>query len=192
MFYDLTTAPELGRIVRASGVRGKKGTVTVREWRGPQRMNSYWDGGSKDEYALVELGSLKVWTVPDSHPHFDRKPNGDRCGILELRELPPGTCLVVGGVSCGKPATIELQFRPENLAALLPAPEVTPLSAQAISALRIISNIRGGFRIGEFQRAGLGTYGGTNPAIVELAAAGLVTINKAGSVALTTAGRNRA
>jgi hypothetical protein len=192
MYYDLTTAPELDRIVRASGVRGKKGTVTVREWRGPQRMNSYWDGGSKDEYALVELGTLKVWTVPDSHPHFDRKPNGDRCGILELRELPEGTCLVSGGVFCGKPATITLHFRPENLALLLPSPDATALSAQALSALRILRSIRGGFRLGEFQRAGLGRYGGDNPAVLELVAAGMVTVNKAGSVSITTAGRNRA
>ena len=50
--------------------------------------------------------------------------------------------------------------------------------------------MRGGYRADEFARAGLGKYGADNPLVVELAAAGLVSINKAGAVAVTTAGRN--
>ena len=192
MYYDLATTPELKRIVQTAAVRGKQGTVQVREFTGPRRMNSYWDGGSRDEFALVDLATMQTWRVPTTHPHYDRLPNGERCGDLELRELPPGTCLVSGGVFRGKPASLTLHFRPENLAALLPAPDVAVLTPEARSALRIIDSIRGGCRDDEFRRAGLGRYSADNPAVGELVRAGMVKVNKAGAVAVTTEGRNRA
>ena len=89
--------PSVSRILQASGVRYRKSTATVGVFNGPVSMNSYWDGGSKDEYALVNLATLEVWSMPTSHPYFDRNPDGERIGNVELNELPPGVVLVEGG-----------------------------------------------------------------------------------------------
>lgn len=187
--YVESKLPEIKRIIEASGVRGKQGDVAVVEFVGPKNVNSYWDDGSRSEYAIVDLDSCRAWQVPSTHPFYDRRPDGERCGNLELRELPPNCCLVQGGTFCGKNATYRLHFRPENLAKLLPS-QSAELSEGAKSALRIICSIKGGYRQDEFTRAGLGRYGADSPLIQELKSAGFVTINKAGAIAVTTAGRN--
>lgn len=190
MFIE-STSPEVSRILNAAkGVAGKRnGDVAIGVFSGPRTMNSYWDDGSKDEFALVDLVTYQRWQVPSTHPFYDRLPNGDRCGNLELNELPPNTCLVEGGYYRGKPRSFRIHLRDENLAKLLPAPSAE-ISEKAKSALNIIRSMRGGYRADEFSRAGLGAYGQTNPLVVELQSAGFVTINKAGAIAITTAGRN--
>ena len=182
--------PEISRVVRASGVNGKRnGDVSVIEFRGPRTLNSYWDGGSKEEYCLVDMVTLKTWSMPTSHPYFDRRPDGQRCGNLEIAELPPNVCLVQGGTFCGKPASIRIHVRPENLEPLLPAPG-PELSDAARKALNIIGGIKGGYRRDEFSRANLGPYAADNPVVAELELAGLVKVNKAGAISITTAGKN--
>ena len=45
--------------------------ATIFEFRKPC-INSYWDGGSKDVYALVRLTDLRSLPLPSStHPYFD-------------------------------------------------------------------------------------------------------------------------
>ena len=191
MHYEAST-PELARILEAArGVNGKRrGDVVVKEFRGPINVNSYWDDGSKDEYCLVDLASLECWQVPTSHPYFDRKTNGERCGELELRELPPNVCLVQGGYFCGKSATYRLHFHPDNLAKLLPDSSAPTVSDKAKAALNVICGIKSSYRQDEFNRSGLGMYGANNPLVAELKAAGFVKVNKAGAISVTTAGRN--
>jgi hypothetical protein len=186
MFIKANTA-ELRPILSATFPRNRK-DVSVKEFIGPLRCNSYWDGGSKDEYFLCSLADGKRIQFPTSHPYFDRCSDGDRAGILEVRELPEGTCLVQGGTTMGKPATVTVYFRSENLAKLLPPP--VALSESARKALGIIRSIRGGYRQDEFSRANLGRYSADNQSIVELKDAGLVKVNKAGAISITTNGRN--
>lgn len=191
MYIEASSHEIRGILDAARGVAGKRNSaVSVGVFHGPRTMNSYWDEGSRDEFCLVELRTLKSWQVPTSHPYFDRLPSGDRCGNLQLSELPPNTCLVEGGYCRGKARTFRLHFREENLAKLLPAPDANPMSDSAKSALNIIASYRGGYRADEFARSGLGYYGPQNPSVQELQKAGLVSINKAGSIQVTTAGRN--
>lgn len=188
--YVPAKTPEIKRIIDAARVNGKRnGDVSIDEFRGPISMNSYWDGGSKDEFALVDLETLKTWSMPTSHPYFDRRPNGERCGNLELSELPPNVCLVEGGYFCGKPATLKIRLRSENMARLLPKPGPS-VSKRALDALNTIAGIKSSYRAEEFRRAHLGTYGADNPYVKELKKAGYVKINKAGAISVTTAGRN--
>ena len=189
--YMQASSPEVRRILdAASGVNGKRnGDVSVGVFSGPRIMNSYWDDGSKDEFALVDLVEYRSWSVPSTHPFYDRVPSGDRCGQLQLAELPPDTCLVEGGYFRGKPRSFRIHFRNENLAKLLPGP-TAELSDGAKSALSIIASHQGGYRQDAFDRAGLGKYNAQNPLVVELESAGMVKINKAGAIAVTTAGRN--
>lgn len=181
------TEPGIREIVEATFPANRK-DVAVSEFRGPVNVNSYWDGGSKEEYAIYDLCQRKAYGVPSSHPYFDRQENGARCGNLELSELPPNCVLVQGGYFLGKPATIHLYFRPENIAQLLPAP-AEPLPEPLSKALNALA-YRGEYRREEFRRQQLGDYSPTNPLVVELQARGLVSINKAGAVTVTTAGRN--
>jgi hypothetical protein len=185
--YVPTSEPGIGPIAAAAFPSNRK-PIVVEEFRGPRNVNSYWDSGSRDEYRLVDLESRRVFPVPTSHPFFDRKENGERCGELEISELPPGTALVCGGTFCGKPATVRVLLRSENLVKLLPAP--TSLSDQEKSALNCIAGMKGGYRAEEFNRRGLGQYGAANPLVESLRGKGLVTVNKAGAIAVTIEGRN--
>jgi hypothetical protein len=166
--YVPTSEPGIGPIAAAAFPSNRK-PIVVEEFRGPRNVNSYWDSGSRDEYRLVDLESR-------------------RCGELEISELPPGTALVCGGTFCGKPATVRVLLRSENLVKLLPAP--TSLSDQEKSALNCIAGMKGGYRAEEFNRRGLGQYGAANPIVESLRGKGLVTVNKAGAIAVTIEGRN--
>ena len=177
----------VGPIAAAAFPRNRK-DVSVKEFVGPMNVNSYWDGGSKDEYVLVDLATKRKIEFPTSHPYFDRKSDGERCGNLVINELPENTALVCGGTFMGKPATVRILLRPDNMASLLPAPP--SLSDEERSALNIIGSMKGGYRKDEFARCGLGFYDADNSHIVNLAAQGLVRVNKAGSISITTDGRN--
>jgi hypothetical protein len=191
IMYIQASSPEVRRILEsAKNVTGKRnGDVAIGIFTGPKRMNSYWDDGSKDEFCLVDLSNYRSWSVPSAHPFYDRLENGDRAGNLELRELPYNTCLVEGGYFRGKPRSFRILFRDENIAKLLPAP-TAPMSDGAKSALNIIATHQGGYRQDAFSRAGLGTYNAQNPLVVELEASGMIKINKAGAISVTTSGRN--
>lgn len=184
-------SPEIARILSVCGITGKRSDVIVEEFRGPLRVNSYWEGGSRDEYCLVDLETYKAWQVPASHPYFDRKSDGERCGMLELNELPPNTCLVHGGHFCGKPRHFTIQLRLENMQKLIPDSPGPTVSDCACDALVAIDSIKGGqYRRDEFSRRGLGLYHVDNPLIQELLQAGLVKANKRGAISVTLEGRN--
>lgn len=178
---------DIGPIASAAFPRNRK-DIVVKPFVGPVNVNSSWEGGSRDEYRIVCLETRRVWPLPASHPHYGRKENGERCGVLEISDLPPNTALVCGGTFLGKSATVRVLLRSDNLTAMLPAP--AELSGDEPSALRIIGSIRGGARQDEFSRAGIGSYGAGHPAILSLAEKRLVKVNKAGAVSITTEGRN--
>ena len=181
--------PEIRRILQATFPKYRKRDVVVEVFRGPRRMNSYWDGGSKEVFHLYRLDTGQVATVPDSHPFFDRRQDGSRCGILELRELPPNTVLVVGGTFCGKPATVHIYTRPDGLAPQLEAPKEELPKPQA-QALKILCGIKGGCRDEYFQRAGLGPYGPRTVFVEALVRRGYAKVSASGAVSVTTAGHN--
>lgn len=177
----------LGPIARAAFPANRK-DISVSEFHGPINVNSYWQNGSRDEYKFVNLETREVWNTPASHPHYDRKDDGSRCGNLEVSQLPPNVALVVGGTFCGKTATVRVLLNPENLAKMIEPPKT--LSDDETSALFVIASHKGGYRQDEFVRRGLGSYHKENPAIRELAKKLLVKINKAGAITVTTEGRN--
>ena len=181
MYVDHKT-PEIRRIVDASGVSGRKSDVTVTQFKGPQRVDSYWNEGSRDAFAFVNLATYQQWRVPENHPHYDKRS-------LELSELPPNVCLVQGGTFRGSPSSFTIHFRPENLATLLPdqtGPELSDNAKQALCAIGVKSS----YRQDEFSRYDLGVYGATNPYVMELVDAGYAKTNKAGAVMTTTEGKN--
>lgn len=126
---DLKQYPDLKEVVRAAFPSYKKHKVMVSAFHGGVNVNSYWDGGSKDEYAIVELATLKRMPLPTrTHPYFEVKAVGmveaakqdsfisiDHVGNIELNVLPPGYVLVGAGTFCGKPATAHIWFNETDI-----------------------------------------------------------------------------
>lgn len=76
-------------------------------------INSYWSGGSRDEFCIVHLPTLTRKLLPTStHPYFDMKSvEGStpdvvaKGGSLTLIRLPVEFALVCAGTFDGRPAT---------------------------------------------------------------------------------------
>lgn len=152
----------------------------------PMRVNSYWDGGSKDEFALIDLATKQQWRIPTSHPHFDRQPNGSAVGILECNELPPNCALVRHSIFCGKDAGLTIFVRPDNLAPLLPMKvELTDDEQRVLVCTRSYKSSYAGISDYRFKQSKM------TPESWEAAKSSLICkklLNKAG--AITDAGRN--
>ena len=130
MTINLKDSPEVKAVVRAAFPSYRKLKASVQAFY-PMTVNSYWDGGSKDEFAIVELLTLQRRDLPtSSHPYFDVERRGlsstenehvsvDRVGNVTLKHLPDGFALVRAGTFCGKPATAAVYVPDSNLTKLL-------------------------------------------------------------------------
>lgn len=100
--------------------------------------------------------------------------------------LAPGIVVIKGCV--GYYAHAEIFVHPDTIAKLVPekSMEMTPWEQKA---LRVIATCTRG-RALEFHYHGLGGYDTKRPEFVGLVQKGLITINKRGAVAITTAGKN--
>ena len=129
----LKTAPEVTSIIRAAFPSYRKHKAFLSTFNSGININSYWDGGSKDEYAIVELSTLQRKLLPTStHSYFDVAARGvantentdisvDRVGNIILKRLPEGFALVAAGTFCGKPATAHVWVNAANMGRLLHA-----------------------------------------------------------------------
>jgi hypothetical protein len=135
-------------IIRASfpSYKGKKIKVSMNP---PTRLNSYWDGGSKNSFVFVNLDSLKSLDVHSNHPFFEQErprdlPNG----------LPPRIVLVEHSIFCGKDMGITIYARAEDITASLPAPiELTEKEKAVLYYSRAIKNTYGGEKNIRFKKA---------------------------------------
>lgn len=130
----LKSSPGLKRVLAAAFPNYKKRNAFVSAFsdRG-QNINSYWDGGSRSEHAIVELATLKLKALPTrTHPFFDLAGRGvanvednfvtiDHVGNVTLKAIPPGFVLVTAGTFCGKPATAHFHFHPADMPKYLTA-----------------------------------------------------------------------
>jgi hypothetical protein len=71
----LSEQPQVETIIRAAFPGYRKHSATVEHFpaqHGGITGNSFWDSGSRDEYAVVELTSLTRRSLPtQTHPYFD-------------------------------------------------------------------------------------------------------------------------
>lgn len=182
MHIDLKAEPGLATIIQAAYPDRKDTTIVVYPFR-PLNVNSYWDGGCRNDYALVSLTTLEVVHLPESHPYFTLGANGKPIGNVELKQLPEGTCLV----HCPNRGSITVWLHPENVATFLPT--AVSLSYEEKMTLYIVASYRKKDRPCRFRWSGLGTYGADNPWILSLSYKGLVKVTK-GGMSITTKGRN--
>jgi len=132
--YLLKEHPELSAVIRAAfpAYRKTKAYLSMFSGNGID-INSYWDGGSRHEYAIVDLATLQRKSLPTrTHPYFDIARQGlanaenaditvDDKGNVTLKRLPDGFALVQAGTFCGKPATAFVYVPFSNMPKFLPA-----------------------------------------------------------------------
>lgn len=144
-------------------------------------LRSYWDGGSRDYYAAVELATLRTVALPDSHPYFDRHsaPAG-----IERTIIPAGVVIVRHTIFCGKDLGLTVHVRPDDRNPALLPPAVTLTDDQRF-VLAITASLKAFAR--DDERRSYGMPKAVWEAVkAECIAAGY--LNKAG--AITPAGRN--
>lgn len=153
-------------------------SLTVRAFRGPMSLNSFWDSGYRDYFVIVPIdGSAPLATVPQNGTPFDGKN-------LELSQLPEGFAVAVHHYQ-GSRQRGTLHLNAENLTKFLPAPggEEMPWGEKVV--LAVTSGLKPFARRDEARRMGV-----SGPEY-DAAAAGLKAkrfLNAAG--AITNEGRN--
>ena len=82
----------------------------------PTSLDSYWEGGSRDSYAFVNLKTKEVAAVQSNHPFFEKdKPRF-------LSALPLGFGIVQHSIFCGKDMGMTLYINAQDIWPALPAP----------------------------------------------------------------------
>ena len=131
----LKTAPELKALLKRALPGYKKHNVFLSEFSTQHgvNINSYWDGGSKDEFVLFDMEHQTVRPLPTStHPFFDVAGRGmanqednnvavDHVGNIRLKHLPENWALIQHGWFCGKTATAHIYLNGANMTKFLTA-----------------------------------------------------------------------
>ena len=146
-------------------------------------LTSHWDGGSRDQFVILQLGSGQTKAVPQNGTMFDRVHVDDAV-------VPAGFVIVEHSVFCGKDLGITFHVDPESALAFLPLP--TDLSDDERLVLAVTCALKASYdgrkpRQDEARRKGMSaeTFDATKSALIAKK-----LLNKAG--AITTAGRNAA
>lgn len=85
--------------------RGRK--VKARLWKGPMRLENYWDGGTRSYYVAVRIADGGISNFGTDNP-FERSAH-------EEVDLPVGVLLVEHSIFCGKDMGITVWGHPEAL-----------------------------------------------------------------------------
>jgi hypothetical protein len=80
----------------------------------PTRLDSYWDGGSKDTYVFYELKTSRIIPIASNHPFFEKE------NPRNLESLPNGILIVCHSIFCGKDMGITIYVNNEDIAPMLP------------------------------------------------------------------------
>lgn len=183
-----TDAPEVRKIALAAfpGYSGRK-FVLMPDTGAARHLHTYWDGGSKSDYALLELATLRKVQIHDPSP----SPGAPYGGVAAFPGLRPGFVLVEHRISCGKDMGITIHVLPLNLTPLLgpPAPELPWEQRVVLCVTRCRKSSYGG--IPNFRRHEAVRYTGITPAEYDTAKAALISsghLSKQGGI--TDKGRN--
>jgi len=107
--------PEILRVIRAAAPDYRKQQAYLIVCERVTLSDTYWDGGSRSEYAAVNLTTGRHAGAPQyAPPQF----GGPR--TAPEVDLPAGVAIVRTGTFCGKPATAAVYVNPANMAKLLP------------------------------------------------------------------------
>ena len=150
----------------------------------PSRLDSYWQGGSKDSYSFYELATEKEFSVASNHPFFEE--NNPRY----LKELPRGIVIVKHSIFYGKDMGITIYANEEDLTPMLsPKQEISENERIVLQYTKSLKPSYAGIKDYRWHEAN--RHKGISFEDWQLAKQSLIQkklLNKAG--AITPAGRN--
>ena len=106
------TAPEVIEVAKRAfpNYTGRKYSLEV--FKGPKRLDSCWDGGSRDTYKVIPLtkSTTGMFKVPENGTPFSND------GIIcELSDLPEGLALVCHCIFCGRDIGLTVYVNANNM-----------------------------------------------------------------------------
>lgn len=101
---------QVADIARLLGYRRRNALIQITDKVTLNDLN--WSGGCRNEFTAIELDSGKM-----SQPVLSKSPPWDNKYEGLVVEIPPGFAIVRTGSFCGKPATMIVYVRPENMPA---------------------------------------------------------------------------
>jgi len=113
IYYISKTDPLIKEIIRRTfpEYKGRKIRISTDI---PSRLDSYWDGGSRDYYAFCSLDEKKAFSVPSNHPLYEGK------NPRTLKRLPERILLVRQSIFCGKDLGITIFVNESDMTKFLP------------------------------------------------------------------------
>lgn len=120
-----SNAPEIRDIALKAFPDYNGRSFKVETFGGPMRLDSYWEGGSRDYYAIVNMNTGKVKQVPENGTPWSGKP-------WRISKLPPNFAVVRS--HRGRFQEITIYVNPENISKMLPAPEELPWAEKVVLA----------------------------------------------------------
>jgi hypothetical protein len=106
-------SPETKRVAKLCFPDWNGNKIKLEVFRGPFNLSSYWDGGSRSYYSLINLITGETAMVPENGSLFS--PN-----IGKLTNLPINCVLGEQTIFCGKDLGVTLYLNEENLTKMLP------------------------------------------------------------------------
>jgi len=108
--------PHAEQIVRAAypGATGRK--IKIEAARGSLNLSSYWSGGSRDYFVVINLATMRQATIPQNGSGFEGE-------ALRISELPEGFAVIKHAFFEGKDLGFTIILNPANFNQMaLPAP----------------------------------------------------------------------
>jgi hypothetical protein len=164
-------------ILRASGYNGRKFRLLIGE--SVTLTDGFWSGGSRTTWRAVELDTGRA---VEPTPALKNPPAFGGLPQAPTVEIPPNVAIFGHSIFCGEDAGLVIHIRPENAAALLPAPTGCDLSADAKIVLCAVCCFISKARRDAAAHHGLDAAR-YDAALRELIAAGLVTPRNAATIA---------
>lgn len=111
--YEIYTSDsEALKIAKIAFPEFKKREVEIRPFKGPMRLDSYWSGGSRDYYAIVNLATYKKEEIPENGSGFTEN-------TYRMSELPNNLAVVRFHLG-GSYEAVTIYVNQENLINMLP------------------------------------------------------------------------
>ena len=125
------------KVARLIGYSGKTFKLSTNI---PKRLDSYWDGGSKDYYYFYSPKNQTMLEVHSNHPMFE--PGQPAI----LKTLPNDLILIEHSIFCGKDMGLTFYVNPENLGNYLPQSntDLTEIEIAVLCATRSLKNTYAG------------------------------------------------
>lgn len=178
-----TKAPEVKAVALAAFPHYRGNTFKVSEFAGPMRLDSNWEGGSRNTFVILDLASMRQATIPENGTPFS---NGGK--IMQISDLPLNCAVIEHTFFCGKDLGITIHARAENLTKLLPSGPAVELTRNQRIVLVATRSLKSFARFDNAHSYTGITQSDYETAKTELIAKGLLKPNGA----ITDEGRNLA